>query len=170
MDLQVCAIIAIVFCVSLISLFFINQKLRGGKSFEDVLAEKRQLAHLVGGSRYAKKAKRVGDSGGKSSASGGGAKKEKRKQQQRRANEQQQQQQLVAESETANDSDDGSEGSHSAASSSNSPQHQQRVKVLPAELSESEGAQTTEELGSHVSVSGTAQQTKVRSAKLAQLL
>lgn len=74
-QLQVCAIITIVFCVSLISLFFINQRLRGGRSFEDVLAERRQLAHLVGGSRYAtKKAKQQRTANG-----GTGGKKETKK-------------------------------------------------------------------------------------------
>lgn len=58
MDLQVCAIIAIVFFASLLSLLFIN-KTRGGKSFEDVLAEKRQLAHIVGGSKYQKKSQQT---------------------------------------------------------------------------------------------------------------
>lgn len=113
MDLQVCAIIAIVFCVSLISLFFINQKLRGGKSFEDVLAEKRQLAHLVGGSKYAKKAgarKVNADNNNKA------GKKETRKERKQKERREQQQE----SEETPNDSDAGSE-SHSA--SSNSPVH-----------------------------------------------
>lgn len=58
MDLQVCAIIAIVFCVSFVSLWFINGKLRGGKTFEDVLAEKRSLADKLYGSKYQKKPQR----------------------------------------------------------------------------------------------------------------
>lgn len=49
------AIIVIVFLVSLVSLLFINRKLSGGKSFEDVLAEKRQLADKVYGSKQQKK-------------------------------------------------------------------------------------------------------------------
>lgn len=55
MDLQVCAIIAVVFCVSFVSLWFINGKLRGGKTFEDVLAEKRSLADKLYGSKVQKK-------------------------------------------------------------------------------------------------------------------
>lgn len=112
MDLQVCAIIAIVFCVSLISLFFINQKLRGGRTFEDVLAEKRQLAHLVGGSKYAKKAgarKVNGDSNSRS-----GAKKESRKERK------QKQEQERREQTPDEDSDAGSE---TQSVSSNSPAH-----------------------------------------------
>lgn len=113
MDLQVCAIIAIVFCVSLISLIFINQKLRGGKSFEDVLAEKRQLAHLVGGSKYAKKAgarKANGDSNNRN-----GAKKESRKE--RKLKQEQERR------EQSPDEDDSDAGSESQSAASNSPAH-----------------------------------------------
>lgn len=53
------AIIAIVFLVSLCSLLFINKQLRGGKTFEDVLAEKRQFAEKLygnsGGKNFNKK-------------------------------------------------------------------------------------------------------------------
>lgn len=59
MDLQVYAVIAIVFLVSLCSLLFINKQLRGGKTFEDVLAEKRQFAEKLygntGGKNFNKK-------------------------------------------------------------------------------------------------------------------
>lgn len=59
MELQVYAIIAIVFLVSLCSLLFINKQLRGGKTFEDVLAEKRQFAEKLygnsGGKNFNKK-------------------------------------------------------------------------------------------------------------------
>lgn len=59
MDLQVCAVIAIVFFVSFGSLWFINGKLRGGKTFEDLLAEKRQLADKVYGSSHGKYQKKI---------------------------------------------------------------------------------------------------------------
>lgn len=49
MDLQVYAVIAIVFLVSLCSLLFINKQFRGGKTFEEVLAEKRQFAEKLYG-------------------------------------------------------------------------------------------------------------------------
>lgn len=122
MDLQVCAIIAIVFCVSLISLFFINQKLRGGRTFEDVLAEKRQLAHLVG-AKYAKKAgarKVNGDSNSRN-----GAKKESRKERK------QKQEQERREQTPDEDSDAGSE---TQSVSSNSPAHSK----VAADFSETE--------------------------------
>lgn len=51
MDLQVYAVIAIVFLVSLCSLLFINKQFRGGKTFEDVLEEKRQFAEKLYGPR-----------------------------------------------------------------------------------------------------------------------
>lgn len=48
MDLQVYAVIAIVFLVSLCSLLYVNKQLRGGKTYEEVLAEKRQFEKLYG--------------------------------------------------------------------------------------------------------------------------
>lgn len=48
MDLQVYAVIVIAFLVSLCTLLFINKEFRGGKTFEELAAEKRQLAHLYG--------------------------------------------------------------------------------------------------------------------------
>lgn len=58
MDLQVCAIIAVVFLVSLFTILIINRKL-SGKTFEDVLAEKRQLADKVYGSSHVKHQKKL---------------------------------------------------------------------------------------------------------------
>lgn len=59
MDLQVYAVIAIVFFVSLCSLLYINKHARGNRTFEDVLAEKRQFADKLygntGGKNYNKK-------------------------------------------------------------------------------------------------------------------
>lgn len=51
MDLQVYLIIVTVFFVSLGSLLFINRQLRGGKTFEEALAEKRQLNEKLYGSK-----------------------------------------------------------------------------------------------------------------------
>lgn len=58
-QLQVYAVIAIVFFVSLCSLLFINKQASGNRTFEDVLAEKRQFADKLygntGGKNYNKK-------------------------------------------------------------------------------------------------------------------
>lgn len=51
MDLQVYAIIVAVFLVSLGSLLIVNRQLRAGKTFEEVLAEKRQLADKLYGNK-----------------------------------------------------------------------------------------------------------------------
>lgn len=59
MELQVYAIIAIVFLASFFSLLFINKQLRGGKTFEEVLAEKRHLAEKLYGPSKKKGTKKV---------------------------------------------------------------------------------------------------------------
>lgn len=51
MDLQVYLIIVTVFFVSLGSLLFVNRQLRAGKTFEEVLAEKRQLTDKLYGNK-----------------------------------------------------------------------------------------------------------------------
>lgn len=51
MDFQVYLIIVTVFFGSLVSLLFINRQLRGGKTFEEALAEKRQLTEKLYGSK-----------------------------------------------------------------------------------------------------------------------
>lgn len=51
MDLQVYAVIVIVFLVSLCTLLFVNKQLRGGKTYEEVVAEKRLLAEKLYGSK-----------------------------------------------------------------------------------------------------------------------
>lgn len=103
--LQVGIIIAIVYLASMLSLLLIT-KMRGSKSFEDAQAEKRQLAHLVGGTK--KKSQHV------RKVNNNNNKKDKKERKQKERKEQE-----VEESQ--NDSDAGSE-SHSATSS-NSPVH-----------------------------------------------
>lgn len=49
MELQVYVIIVVVFLASFFSLLFINKQLRGGKTFEEVLAEKRLLTERLYG-------------------------------------------------------------------------------------------------------------------------
>lgn len=56
MDLQVYLIIVTVFFVSLGSLLFVNRQLRGGKTFEEALAEKRQLTEKLYGTNKKKNA------------------------------------------------------------------------------------------------------------------
>lgn len=56
MDLQVYLIIVTVFFVSLGSLLFINRQLRGGKTFEEALAEKRHLTEKLYGTNKKKNA------------------------------------------------------------------------------------------------------------------
>lgn len=51
MDLQVYLIIVTVFLVSLGSLLFVNRQLGNGKTFEEVLAEKRQLTDKLYGNK-----------------------------------------------------------------------------------------------------------------------
>lgn len=51
MELQVYLIIVTVFLVSLFSLLFVNRQLRAGKTFEEVLAEKRQLTDKLYGNK-----------------------------------------------------------------------------------------------------------------------
>lgn len=51
MELQVYLIIATVFFVSLCSLLFVNRQLRGGKTFEEALAEKRHLTDKLYGNK-----------------------------------------------------------------------------------------------------------------------
>lgn len=63
MDLQVYAVIVIVFLVSLCSLLFVNKQLRGGKTYEEVLAEKRQFAEKLYGPK--KKNTKKTNAGGK---------------------------------------------------------------------------------------------------------
>lgn len=63
MDLQVYAVIVIVFLVSLCSLLFVNKQLRGGKTYEEVLAEKRQFAEKLYGPK--KKNAKKPNAGGK---------------------------------------------------------------------------------------------------------
>lgn len=51
MELQVYLIIVTVFLVSLVSLLFVNRQLRAGKTFEEVLAEKRHLTDKLYGNK-----------------------------------------------------------------------------------------------------------------------
>lgn len=58
MDLQVYLIIVTVFFVSLGSLLFVTRQLRGGKTYEEALAEKRQLTEKLYGSKKKNAAKK----------------------------------------------------------------------------------------------------------------
>lgn len=51
MELHIYLIIITVFFVSLGSLLFVNRQLRGGKTFEEALAEKRQLNDKLYGNK-----------------------------------------------------------------------------------------------------------------------
>ena len=51
MDLQIYLIIITVFFISLGSLIFVNRQLRSGKTFEEALAEKRQLTEKLYGNK-----------------------------------------------------------------------------------------------------------------------
>lgn len=65
MDLQVYLIIVTVFFVSLGSLLFVNRQLRGGKTFEEALAEKRQLTEKLYGTNKKKNATKKTNAGKK---------------------------------------------------------------------------------------------------------
>lgn len=51
MDLQIYLIIITVFFISLGSLIFVNRQLRSGKTYEEALAEKRQLTEKLYGNK-----------------------------------------------------------------------------------------------------------------------
>lgn len=68
MDLQVYLIIVTVFFVSLGSLLFVTRQLRGGKTYEEALAEKRQLTEKLYGSKK-KNAAKKSNTGKKASVS-----------------------------------------------------------------------------------------------------
>lgn len=65
MDLQVYLIIVTVFFVSLGSLLFVNRQLRGGKTYEEALAEKRQLTEKLYGTNKKKNATKKANAGKK---------------------------------------------------------------------------------------------------------
>lgn len=65
MELQVYLIIVTVFFVSLGSLLFVNRQLRGGKTFEEALAEKRQLTEKLYGNNKKKNATKKANTGKK---------------------------------------------------------------------------------------------------------
>lgn len=65
MDLQVYLIIVTVFFASLGSLLLINKQLRGGKTFEEALAEKRQLVDKMYGTSKKKNAGKKANNGKK---------------------------------------------------------------------------------------------------------
>lgn len=51
MGLELYAVIAVIFLVSLCTLLFVNKQLRGGKTYEEVVAEKRLLAEKLYGNK-----------------------------------------------------------------------------------------------------------------------
>lgn len=51
MDLQLYGVILIIFLVSLCTLLFVTKQLRGGKTYEEVVAEKRLLAEKLYGNK-----------------------------------------------------------------------------------------------------------------------
>jgi len=59
MDLLMYFVIAVVFCVTLFSLLFINSKLRVGKTYEEVQAEKKQFADKLYGKNQKKSNRKV---------------------------------------------------------------------------------------------------------------